>query len=652
METTTRSGLFGWKGTILYVDLSTSEIREEELSTELRENYIGGAGINAKLLYDQLHDKPEADPLGPENAVIFGVGVLAGTTFPCTSRMTITSKSPVTGIFGDSNGGGWFPARLKHAGYDHVVITGKSQKPVALFIEQGKKPEIVDATDLWGLDTFETDAAIQAKYGPCEAARIGPAAENLVRYANVFTSTKRTGVHGKTGMGCVMGAKKLKAVIVKADGSVPVADEEKFKELGRFYGEKWAGNATYGLQEYGSFSLIPQNSMHTRIHNQQTHITSEQLEAYDVENLVKNYKTGRTSCYRCPVACTQQFEVTDGPYKGEKIGKVEFGHYTNMGPLIGIFDYPQLFHISNIANRMGFDCITFGWIVAMAMECFQRGIITIKDTGGVELKWGDIELVTDLIKKIAYREGIGNLLADSMPMILEKLPPEAREYGFHTKGLSFSYNCEQGIAMSLASSVATRGADHLKGHPFAAMIGLEDMLKRVFGDNLPEGMLDGTNPTAKGRVVWWSENYKSLMDSLGICFIPVVAVDVFGDPIMLFEELGEIYQAATGGNPDKLFEAAERIYQLEKSFNALLGITRKDDIRQGTRRGQKDPIYHPGMLQEYYHYRGCSQDGLPTRKRLEEVGLSDVAKDLTKKKKISEYECPAITELLPKGVGS
>ena len=634
------------KGNILRVDLSSGEIRTEAMPEALIEGYVGGAGVNAKLLYDALKDNPQADPLGPENPIIFGPGALAGFSFPCTSRMTITAKSPVTGIFGDSNGGGFFPARLKQAGYNHVFITGKSQKPVALYIEKGRPPKLVDASDLWGLDTGETDKAVQQRFGSCETARIGPAGENLVRYANIFTSTQRTGVHGKTGMGCVMGSKKLKAVIVKATGNLPSADEDRVGKLARFYREKWRGNATYGLREYGSLSLIPQNSMHTRINNQQVHINEEQLEAYDVEKLVQNYTTGKKSCYQCPVACTQMLAVKTGPYKGEKIDKFEFGHYTNLGPLIGVFDYPQLFHISNIANRMGFDCITFGWIVAMLMECYQRGIITSKDTFGMVLRWGDIDLIETLMRKTAFREGIGDLIADSMPMILDKLPEEAREYGFHTKGQSFTYNCEQGIAMSLASSVATRGADHLKGHPFAAMIGLADMLKEIFGEDLPEGILDGTSPVGKGRVVWWSENYKSLMDSLGICFVPVVSVDVFGDPTVLCKDMGEIYQAVTGRSPERLFEAAERIYQLEKSFNALLGITRKDDIRTGTRRGKRDPIHEPGMLAEYYWYRGCSEDGLPTRKRLEEVGLSDVADRLAAAGTIGDRQCPEIDSLV------
>ena len=333
------------------------------------------------------------------------------------------------------------------------MITGTAARPVALYIEKGAQPAIVDASDLWGLDTYATDAVIQQKYGSCESARIGPAGDNLVRYANVFTSTKRIGVHGKTGMGCVMGSKKLKAVIVKAEGRIPFAHEAKAKELAKLYREKWSGDATFALREYGSLSLIPQNGMHTRINNQQVPISDEQLAAYDVVNLVDTYKTGQKACYACPVACTQMLAITEGPYQGEVADKCEFGHYTNLGPLIGIFDYPQLFHISNIANRMGFDCIPFGWIVAMLMECYQRGIITTEDTRGLELIWGDVALIAELMEKTAYREGIGDLLADSMPMILDTLPPAAREYGFHTKGQSFTYNCEKAIAMTISEGI-------------------------------------------------------------------------------------------------------------------------------------------------------------------------------------------------------
>ena len=639
----------GWSGKMLQVDLTNGTIREEEISEELKSGYTGGAGINARLLYDALRKNPEIDPLSPENPLIFGFGILVGTSFPCSSRMTITAKSPLTRIFGDSNGGGTFPARVKQAGYDHLVFRGKAKKPVALLIEKGKPPELVDATDLWGLDTYATDEKIHEKYGECETARIGPAGENLVRYANICNSSKRVGFNGRAGMGCVMGSKNLKAIIVKADGTVPVADEKKFDELVKRYRDIWGkGPALFAHKEYGSLMLIAQNSDQTRIKNQQVRITSEQLESYDIVNLVENYKAGQIACYRCPVACTQKWEVKEGPFKGEKTDKLEFGHYTNMGPLLGLFDFPALMHISDLVNRMGMDCVQFGWNLAMAMECYQRGIIGTEDTGGIHLEWGDERVISDMIMKITRREGFGNILAESMPDAVARIGGNAQEYGFHTKGQSFTYNCTQAIAMSLASSVATRGADHLKGHPFPAMIGLQDMMERIFGKDLPEGILEHANPAAKGRVVWWSENYKMLMDCLGICFVPMVGCDVFADPLILVEEMGEIYQAATGRDPNKLYEAAERAYQVEKCFNALLGITRKDDLRQGTRRGEKDPIHHPGMLEEYYHYRGCSTDGLPTRKRLAEIGLSDVAEDLAKKGKLGERECPAITELLGK----
>jgi len=639
--------VYGWQGKILRVNLSTKEIREEPLSQELRQGYIGGAGINARLLYEGLKNNITADALSPDNMLIFGFGILTGTTFPCNSRFTVTAKSPVTGIFGDSNAGGFFPARAKQAGYDHIVITGRADKPSALLIEKGKLPEIVDTADLWGLDSYASGDKIRERFGDCESARIGPAGEHLVRYANIYSGNKRISCNGKTGMGCVMGSKNLKAVIVKGSGDVPVADEKGFAELAKRYRLLWAGHVTYSHKEYGSLMLIAQNSDQTRIKNQQVRITPEQLAQYDITMLAEKYKKGRTGCYRCPVACTQKWEVDEGPYKGEKSDKLEFGHYTNMGPLLGIFDFPALVHITDKINRLGMDCITFGWIMAMAMECWQRGILTAEETGGIELNWGDAAVVSKMLDMISRREGFGAVLADSMPMILAKLNPEASQYGFHTKGLSFTYNCTQAVAMSLASSVATRGADHLKGHPFPAMIGLEEMLERALGKGLPPEILVHSSPVAKGRVVWWSENYKMLMDSLGICFIPIVASDVFGEPLVMFEELGEIYKVATGLDPSDLFEASERAYQLEKCFNALLGISRKDDYRSGTRRGEKDPIHHPGMLEEYYWYRGCSEDGLPTEKRLREVGLDDEAAALAKRGCLGRRDCPAIHELVP-----
>ncbi len=325
---------------------------------------------------------------------------------------------------------------------------------------------------------------------------------------------------------------------------------------------------------------------------------------------------------------------------------MEFGHYVSLGPQLGIFDFPSLFHLADLSNRLGMDCTQFGWNLSMAIECFQRGIISTEDTGGIEFKWGDTKLISDLMHKAAKREGFGTILADSIPDMIQRLGPESEPYGFHTKGMTFPYNRHAVMAMNLASSVATRGADHMKGHPFSALIGAQEMLERVFGKDIPKEMLDSTSPVAKGRAVWWHENYKMAMDSLGLCFVPVAAATIFGDPLILFGEMGVIFQAATGMSPDNLFSSAERAYQVEKSFNSLMGIKRRDDCRKGTTRGEDDPIHSPGMLDEYYFYRGCSKDGVPTRKRLQEVGLGDVISVLEKKISIENGNSPAIEKLV------
>ncbi len=640
----------GWCGKILYVDLTHSKIWDEPITEKLIDEYVGGAGINAKLFFDLVKDNPELDPLSPENPLIFGAGPIVGTAFPCASRYTITSKSPLTGIFGDTNAGGYLPVRFKQAGYDHIVITGKAENPVALLIEPGKKPEIVDASDMWGLDTYETDDFIQKKFGSSEAARIGPAGENLVKYACVMSGTKRVSCGGRAGMGTVMGSKNLKAVIVKdAKGTIPSAQTETVNELTKKYREIWGkGSETFAHRQYGSFMLINMLRDETSVLNSQAPISDEQVENYDINHFVETYKTGKNTCNKCPIACTQTWEIKEGPYAGAKGDKVEFGHYNHLGPLIGIFDFDPLLSLSDRINRLGMDSIQFGWNLATTMECYQREILSTDDTGGIALKWGDAEMVADIMEKTARREGFGDVLADSMPELAERIGPKAAEYAFHTKGMTFAYNCESALAMALATSVGTRGADHLKGHPFSGIIGLKEMIERIFGKDIPEGITESKSPEGKGRLVWWHENYKMAMDCLGLCFIPLIGVTVFGDNGMLFEEMGEIFEAVTGQDSKRLFKCAERAYQLEKAYNALLGIDKKDDCRQGTKRGKKDPIDLPGMLDEYYHYRGCSDQGLPTRKRLQEVDLQDVVENLADKGKVADQERPAINELLVK----
>jgi len=639
--------LFGWKGKILVVDLSLNKISEEKIPEDYLEKYIGGSGLNARLFYDHIRKNPEIDPCAPENPIVFGCGPIVGTPFPTGSRFTVTSKSPLTGIFGDTNAGGFFPVRLKQAGYDHIVITGKAEKPSALLIETGKPAKIVDASDLWGLDIYETDEKAQEKFGQCETARIGPAGENLVKYANILSGRTRTSSNGRTGMGCVMGSKNLKVIIVKGTGTIPVADNDAVEKLSSFYREAWIKSPGTALKkEYGTLTNFAQISDSILIKNDQENLTSEQIDAYDLEIFTNSFKNGQAACYKCPIACSQKWQIKEGKYKGEKGDKIEYGHMLNLGALIGIFDFSEMLHLSDVSNRMGFDCIQFGYNMAFAMECFQRGILKKEQTEGLEIEWGDVDLIDALMRKTAVREGFGNILAQGIPDIAKFIGPESEQYGLHTKGMAFPFSCTIALPMSLASSVATRGGDHLKGHPFASIIGHEEMLEKMFGKDLPEGIADHTSPVAKGRVVWWQENYKMILDCLGICFLPIINSNVWSDPLIMIKEMGEMYKTITGRDPSHLFESAERAYQVEKCFNALMGITRKDDTRKGTLRGGKNPLNDPGMLDEYYVYRGCSDDGLPTRKRLVEIGLSDLAEDLEKCGRLAEQERPEIRQLL------
>ncbi len=644
---------YGWRGNILQVDLTRSKLWVEDLPPELESDYTGGAGINARLLYDLVRGNPDLDPLGPENPLIFGCGPVVGTPFPCATRFTVTAKSPLTRLFGDSNAGGYFAVRMKKAGYDHIVVRGRVERPSALLIEQDGAARIVDASAWWGLDTYSTDDRIREQYGDCETARIGPAGEHLVRYANILSGRKRVSANGRAGMGCVMGSKNLKAIIVTGDGTVPVAHTRKLDALVKRYQEIWGkGPSTMAQKEYGTLMLIAQIGLEAATRNDQAKISPEELDAYDLDKFYGIYKSGKAACYRCPVGCSQKWKVPDGEFAGDEGDKIEFGHYVSLGPQLGIFDYPSLLHVADLTNKLGLDCTQLGWNLSMAMECFQRGIIGREDTGGLELRWGDVHQACDLINNIARREGFGQVLADSIPDMIRQWGPESEPYGFHTKGMTFPYSRHAVMAMSLATSVAVRGADHMKGHPFSALTGARDMLERIFGAGIPDEMADSKSPVAKGRAVWWHENYKMAMDSLGLCFIPLAGTTIYGDPMILFEELGEIFGAVTGMNAATLFASAERAYQLERCYNTLLGVSRKDDRRKGSTRGEADPIDHPGMLDEYYFYRGCSQEGMPTRSRLRELGLEDVIADLEKRGVLEELDAPAITELVaPGGAG-
>jgi len=633
-----------YEGRLLDIDLSSGKTVVRPLGSDLFKNFIGGSGINARLLYDEV--PVSCDPLSPENVLIFGFGPLLGSGFPASTRFTITSKSPLTGIYTDSNAGGSFGVAARRKGYDHIIIRGQSDRPVYLILEGEGNVRIMDAGNLRGLDTFETDEMLHRMHGECETLRIGPAGENLVKFASIVSSSGRISFNGRGGLGCVMGVKKLKAIVItsdkkeqNSDSSVPLADAGYIKEISTRYRKLMLESERCKVRsKCGTMDIMAAYSAFDDLweKNYQHHLDPSDIEDLLPPSLLKKYMAGKTGCHGCPLSCTLKFKVKEGTFSGEEGGKFEFGHAYLLGPNLGIYTFPPLLNLANYANRMGIDSMELGSTLGMFTECFEQKLVTENDCDGINLKWGDVDGYRKLTEKIAYRQGIGDTLAEGVRKASSTINPRAETFAFHIKGQGYRVDGNQAWVLSYALS--TRGGDHLKGMPFTIFApGRKEIIDRCVGSLPGEGGYDPRNPEAKGRIVWWHENFKTLIDCLGLCIFPVVGL--FNEGNLPLETIARLYSGATGftASAGEMFRSAERVYQLEKAFNVKLGITRKDDCfvkREADGEEGKDlpfqkiDLDHPGMLEEYYKYRGYSGEGLPTLTRLKEVGLNQVAQEL------------------------
>jgi len=593
--------MFGYAGKVLYVDLTTKKFRDHPLKNGFCEKYIGGNGFSIRLLYDNT--EPGIDPFSPENALIFAVGPFAGTTVPTSGKYIVQAKSPLTNFMGESvSSGSWGPT-LKRAGYDAVVINGRSEKPVYLFIDDDVV-QFIDARGLWGESTLQTDDMIKEEIGDenvCVAA-IGPAGENLVRFANITNDRYRQA--GRTGMGAVMGSKNLKAVAVRGTNKIEVYELEKLMEICHDLYEKCQGSGTEGYRAYGTPAGVSMMNeiaaLPTRNWQQATFEFAENISG---EYINKHYIAKVVACSGCPIACDHLCAVDSGPFAGE-VGSVEFESIYALGAECGIGYYPAIARAVNLCDNLGIDTISTGVVIGWAMECFEKGLLTKEDTGGVELTFGNYEAQHEIIKKIAYREGIGDLLAEGAKRASEKL-------GKGSEGLK---------ASALGFNTSTRGGCHLRSSMYD--FDLKGKVDRFKADK------------EYGKLVKEREDLWAVFDSLILCkFIRGV--------LSAYEELSELYTLVTGIKitPDKLREAGERIYNLEKAYNVREGWKRKDDYPPP--RVMEDPI--PSgvakgslvkkeefelMLNAYYEARGWNSEGIPTKQRLSELGLEDVAKDI------------------------
>jgi aldehyde:ferredoxin oxidoreductase len=621
---------------IAFIDLSSGKIRKEPIPKQLRRLYLGGRGLDAYLLYNYV--KPGCDPLAPDNVVTVSGGLLCGSVAPAAGRCHSGTKSPLTNGFGSTNMGGFFSPEMTFAGFHHLVFTGKADKPVYLWVHNGEV-ELRDARHLWGKDCFETQKLIREELGDEEiqVMCVGPAAENLVRFANVRTGLKNTG--GRTGVGCVWGSKNLKAIAAR--GTMGVSN--KYPQEALDYALKWQRQVvdTKVAEALGyDGTMFIWNVTNTVGLLRYRNFISNQLEDWEsltVEKFHEKYHEGVVGCFGCPVHCRHQWRIKEGPLAGLYGEGPEYNTQMCMGGVLGITDWETVLHGSHLVDKYGFDMAEFANIAAWAFEIYEKGIINEKDTGGLKLEWAEAgKLLPQLLEMVAYRKGFGDLLAEGPLRALKRLgKPEAEYYLLHIKGLGNMISDERPTpALALGVATSSRGCDHLRSRPAIDLLHLpEKVLEEVF-DGGPMNS-NFTSYVGKAKEVWVMERVFSVVDSIGTCKFQTV---FFSPHMPKFEEWSKMIYYITGMEftPQELRDIGERIYTLERMFNYREGkYTRKDDYVPERYFAEPVPGGFPvvkgrrlerekfdQMLDEYYALHGWDKEGIPTKEALEKLGLS------------------------------
>jgi aldehyde:ferredoxin oxidoreductase len=619
----------GYTGKILRANLTDGNFKIESLPKEWIQPYIGGDGFGAKILYDEL--AAGIDPLGVQNKLIIGTGPITGTMWPMSGRTVLISKAPLTGIWGESHVGGFLGAELKYAGYDLLVIEGKSEKPVYIDIHDSDL-HFHPATDKWGMTTNSVTTAIKTdKHDPdVQVAAIGPAGEKQVKFASVMFNHARAA--GRTGMGAVLGSKNVKAIAVRGHGAVEVHDLEGFMEFAKDAHMRVRTNPiARGMSKVGTWGLVAvkQEIGEFPTYNHQTGVFSG-WEKLSADYIRPNYTIGDRACFGCSLGCKKVNYIREGPFAGTLEEGPEYEGIMAFGSLIGIDDYATTLKGNQICNRYGMDIISAGATIAFAIESFVKGAITLEDTGGLKLEWGNRELVIKLLKMIGKREGFGAILAEGTKRAAEKLGRGTEKFAIHVKGMEVSgQDGRTHRSIGLGHATGARGADHLRSLVVVDQLGYEDVAAKRWGaDKLPE-IIDPYTEKYKANAVFESENAYSIRDTLIVCWYTVS-----WPPIFWMEDFAKILPLTTGekhfSKVENLVEIAERQVTLKRLFNAREGITKKDDTLPN--RFLKDPMPDgPGkgqlvnlepMLHDYYTLRGWDlETGLPTEKTLKRLSL-------------------------------
>jgi aldehyde:ferredoxin oxidoreductase len=603
--------VFGWTGVFLQVDLNKNKAVAETYDANLALNFIGGRGFAAKILWDDL--EPGIDPLSPENKLIFAAGPLTGFGLPNSGKLVVAAKSPLTGGYGDGNIGTQAAVQMRKAGYDAVIIEGKAETPVVLHIKN-KVAEFIDAEDFWGLNAFETEAQLKALYERTAGiVSIGPAGENLVKFATVVSQEGRAG--GRPGMGAVMGSKNLKAVVFEGDNEIPAAYPNDMKELSAAgYREVltkpnyafWKRQGTMATVEWSQEnSALPTFNFREGVFDR-----ANKIGGFAMEKI----KVGNRGCPQCNMTCGNVVKDSD-----RREAEVDYENIVMLGSNIGLGNLRQVAALNRVADELGLDAISLGNVLGFAMETSQKRVIP------EEIPWGKYKETRALINDIAYRRGFGDVLAEGVQAAAAKIGHGSSDWAMHVKGLEISaYDCHAAPAMALSYATSSIGAHHKDAWVISweVQFGRESYVEEKINKVIEMQRLRG-----------------GVFESLSVCRFPYAELG------FELEWYTKYLRAATGREMpfNALIYAADKILNLIRAFwirEYANSWTRemdsppirwfKDPLTEGPLKGAMlDPVKYNNMLKKYYKKRGWDERGMPTKTTLKKLGLSDVAKELS-----------------------
>ena len=599
----------GYNGKILRVNLTNGRIQTEPLDDTIAQRFLGGRGYGVKILYDE--NPPGVDPFAPENRLIFFTSPFLGTNIPCSVKPCVVTKSPLSQTILMSLSGGYFGPEFKFTGYDGIVITGKAEHPVYLLIHN-EEVQIKDASFVWGKDTFETQEMLKEAFGDKKAriVTIGPAGEKLVRFASIINEQR---AFGRGGHGAVMGAKKLKAIIVRGTKPVKLFDKDGFGALVKELRERFKSEKARAFGRYGTSAVVrPVNDrgiFPTRNYQSGTFEGVSKIDGEAREAYIKKHVT----CYRCPVACSAITIATEEPYIGIESRAPEYETLWSFGGQCGNDNLSAIIAAEDLCDRYGLDTISTGNSIGFAMECFEKGLITKDDTDGLELRFGNHRAMVEMVRKIGARDGFGDVLAEGVHRASQKIGKNSQKFAMHLKGAEWSgYDPRGAMGQGLSYATCSRGADHQKGL----------VRREVFGKPPP---IDRFAIEGKAEEVKDVQDEMAFLDAMGLCCF-LTRRDITGPA-----DYAKLVKCVTGieFTEQDVWTLGERIFNLERLFNLREGFSRKDDtlperfltepFREGPSAGHTVPIKQ--LLDDYYRVRSWDANGSPTEEILARLGL-------------------------------